>query len=203
MAPTSQQMDWVTQRNRKDKVVEMMKQGDWRRVIQEFQGEDHYREPLLVWIRPSVSSLEFVKIELTKLGLTHVSSVGCGCGTLEWLLHKATGLTVTGYEVNRIWWEGEHSTPHFIDIEYVDEMKEKTCVIPSDSALMFCYFNNNEYFHKYLDQYDGRCVILIGPIDGARHCDPEPDYLQDHSDWVLQNSFSLREEDKISVYTHK
>ena len=126
-------MDWVTQRNRKDKVVEMMKQGDWRRVIQEFQGEDHYREPLLVWIRPSVSSLEFVKIELTKLGLTHVSSVGCGCGTLEWLLHKATGnlsllmsnviffvlmigLTVTGYEVNRIWWEGEHSTPHFIDI---------------------------------------------------------------------------------------
>ena len=133
MAPTSQQMDWVTQRNRKDKVVEMMKQGDWRRVIQEFQGEDQYREPLLVWIRPSVSSLEFVKIELTKLGLTHVSSVGCGCGTLEWLLHKATGnlsllmsnviffilmigLTVTGYEVNRIWWEGEHSTPHFIDI---------------------------------------------------------------------------------------
>ena len=26
------------------------------------------------------------------------------------------GLTVTGYEVNRIWWEGEHSTPHFIKI---------------------------------------------------------------------------------------
>ena len=21
-------------------------------------------------------------------------------------------------------------------------------------------------------------MILIGPIDGARHCDPEPDYLQ-------------------------
>ena len=27
-----------------------------------------------------------------------------------------SGLTVTGYEVNRIWWEGEHSTPHFIKI---------------------------------------------------------------------------------------
>ena len=26
----------------------MMKEGDWRRVLQEFQGDDCYREPLLV-----------------------------------------------------------------------------------------------------------------------------------------------------------
>ena len=26
------------------------------------------------------------------------------------------GLRVTGYEVNRLWWEGQHSTPHFINI---------------------------------------------------------------------------------------
>ena len=30
------------------KVVEMMKEGDWRRGLQEFQGDDCYREPLLV-----------------------------------------------------------------------------------------------------------------------------------------------------------
>ena len=24
--------------------------------------------------------------------------------------------SLRGYEVNRMWWEGEHSTPHFIDI---------------------------------------------------------------------------------------
>ena len=62
--------------------------------------------------------------------------------------------------------------------EYVDELKEKTCVIPKDSALMFCYFNNNELFHKYLDQFEGVCLILVGPVDGARHCDPEPAYLE-------------------------
>ena len=102
--------------------------------------------------------------------------------------------------------------------EYVDELQDKTCVIPQDSALMFCYFNNNEYFHKYLDQFDGKfiflnessyliskntsgkIVILIGPIDGARHCDPEPDYLQEQLGWELQNSLSLEEEDKISIY---
>jgi len=201
MAP--QQVDWVTQRNRKDKVVEMMKEGDWRRVLQEFQGDDCYREPLLVWIRPSLLSLEFIRQEVTSLGLEAVASVGCGCGTLEWLLQMATGLRVTGYEVNRLWWEGQHSTPHFINIEYVDEVEEKACVIPAQSALMFCYFNNNQYFHKYLDQYQGICVILIGPIDGARHCDPEPDYLQDHPEWALQNRLSLKEEDAISVYRRR
>ena len=63
----------------------------------------------------------------------------------------------------------------------------------------------------------GICVILIGPVDGARHCDPEPGYLevfifhkkgknillkklQSHPDWELQSSFSLRAEDEISVY---
>ena len=55
--------------------------------------------------------------------------------------------------------------------------QDKSCIIPPDSAVMFCYFNNNQYFHKYLEQYQGKCVILIGPIDGKRHCDPEPDYL--------------------------
>lgn len=46
----------------------------------------------------------------------------------------------------------------------------------------------------------GKCCILIGPIDGARHCDPEPDYLMDSKDWTLLNSYSLKEEDKISIY---
>ena len=45
--------------------------------------------------------------------------------------------------------------------EYVDEVEEKTCVIPAQSALMFCYFNNNQYFHKYLDQYQGLAVLVL------------------------------------------
>ena len=34
----------------------------------------------------------------------------------EWLLQEAGQLTVTGYEVNRSWWEGPNSIPHFIQI---------------------------------------------------------------------------------------
>ena len=80
---------------------------------------------------------------------------------------------MTGYEVNRSWWEGSHSIPHFINIskyfsfslksiqfiqlisEFVDEFEERSCIIPSDNALMFCYFNNLQYFYQYIQSYKG------------------------------------------------
>ena len=54
--------------------------------------------------------------------------------------------------------------------EYVDEVEEKTCVIPAQSALMFCYFNNNQYFHKYLDQYQGLCCAIKCTLDNHVTC---------------------------------
>jgi len=51
----------------------------------------------------------------------------------------------------------------------------------------------------------GSCVILIGPIDGARHCEPEPAYLEELEDsgWTLHDSLDLRAEDQIAVYRRK
>ena len=79
----------------------------------------------------------------------------------EWLLQEAVQLRVTGYEVNRSWWEGNNSIPHFIDIQYCDELEDKTCRLPSHSALMFCYFNNLHYFHSYLEQYQGQTYFSL------------------------------------------
>ena len=39
--------------NRMQKVYDMMREGEWKEVCQEFQGEDQYRETLLLWVRPS------------------------------------------------------------------------------------------------------------------------------------------------------
>ena len=41
MAP--QAMDWITARNRKEKLVEMMKAGNWRGVLAEFTEDSGYR----------------------------------------------------------------------------------------------------------------------------------------------------------------
>ena len=121
-------MDWVAKTRKKEAVVELMRSGDWLGVLQQFNSEE-YREPLLLWIRPTLSSLEFIRDSLSSLNLSAVSSVGCGCGTLEWLLAAATGLKVRGYEVNRMWWEGEHSTPHFIDIGLTILLRGETDVL--------------------------------------------------------------------------
>ena len=79
--------------------------------------------------------------------------------------------------------------------EYVDEVEEKACVIPAQSALMFCYFNNNQYFHKYLDQYQGLCVLssalLIITSHVRRHlCD---------SDWPHRWRPTLRPRARLST----
>eukprot|EP00090_Calanus_glacialis_P008468 TRINITY_DN16819_c0_g1_i4.p1 TRINITY_DN16819_c0_g1~~TRINITY_DN16819_c0_g1_i4.p1 ORF type:complete len:206 (+),score=46.43 TRINITY_DN16819_c0_g1_i4:94-711(+) len=194
---------YVTKKARKEKVLQLIEKGQWEAVLQEYENNDEYREPLLLWIRPTMACLTFIEEQMNKLGLRSISSVGCGCGTLEWLIQAGTGVSVTGYEVNRIWWEGAHSTPHYIDMEYLDEVEGKTCLIPANTALMFCYFNHLPYFHKYLQEYKGSCVILIGPIDGERHCEPEPGYLMGHKDWVIMGTMSIRGEDEISVYTRR
>ena len=125
-------MNYFEDLKRREKVVELMKKDDWRGVVEEFQvckqshshklitipyqGTDEYRDPLLVWIRPTFHCLHFLSECVTQLGLSAISSIGCGCGTLEWLIQSVTELTVTGYEVNRTWLEGDHAIPHFINI---------------------------------------------------------------------------------------
>jgi len=197
-------MNYQADKQRRELVIEMMKKGDWRGVIKEFEGFPDSRDSLLLWIRPTLESLKFISSSMLSLGLGKISSIGCGCGTLEWLIEKATDLRVIGYEVNRSWWEGDHSVPHFIDIHYVDEMEGKKCVIPSDSAIMFCYFNNLEYFTSYLNSYQGPCVILIGPTSKAnRHCDPEPLYLAESNEWRLENKMRLDGDDLVAIYIRR
>ena len=38
-------------------------------------------------------TITLMRKELSLVGIDKISSVGCGCGTLEWLLHQATGET--------------------------------------------------------------------------------------------------------------
>ena len=74
--------------------------------------------------------------------------------------------------------------------------------LDANSALLFCYFNNLKYFHQYLDTYKGNCIILIGPVDGKRHCEPDPHYLKNISGWSLIDEHNIRNafEDLVCIY---
>ena len=50
---------------------------------------------------------------------------GCGGGDDYCVTQAATGVRVRGYEVNRQWWEGTHSTPHYITMgQYYNIIEE-------------------------------------------------------------------------------
>lgn len=83
------------------------------------------------------------------------------------------GLNVIGYEVNQEWWESKYSNPQFIQLQYVDPSKKTS--LNSNSALLFCYFNNGPAFREYVKEYTGKLIFIIGPGYGkGRHTDPDP-----------------------------
>lgn len=106
--------------------------------------------------------------------------------------------------MNENWWRSKHATPQRLEIDFKDP--DSTPVLDPNSALLFSYFNNLTYFHEYLDHYKGHCVILVGPVDNKRHCDPEPDYLakfDNGTKWRLVSEHDIRNEgeDLVAVYS--
>eukprot|EP00096_Caligus_rogercresseyi_P013311 TRINITY_DN5986_c0_g2_i1.p1 TRINITY_DN5986_c0_g2~~TRINITY_DN5986_c0_g2_i1.p1 ORF type:complete len:207 (+),score=37.16 TRINITY_DN5986_c0_g2_i1:432-1052(+) len=198
------QLDFLTRKALKTELIQYMEQGDWRKVLEFYEEKDQYREPLLVWIRPNVEILKFLESELLFRGLKEILSIGCGCGFLEWLINASTELSVSGLEVNESWWRGPHSTPQYIPLKFTSpgEIPE----LNPEAALLFCYFNSSEYFLQYVEQYSGPLIILIGPVDGFRHCDPEPGYLRTFPSWrsvSVKNIVNGEERDQIAIYVRK
>lgn len=84
------------------------------------------------------------------------------------------GFVVTGYEINKDWWESKYSNPKFINLNYCEGSPEKDS-FNSNYALLFCYFNNGPAFLDYINTYEGNVVFIIGPgKDRGRHTDPQP-----------------------------
>jgi len=52
---------------RKQKMIEHMKSKNWKKILQEFDDDENFREPLLVWIRPSLALLKFMEEMLFKI----------------------------------------------------------------------------------------------------------------------------------------
>lgn len=110
------------------------------------------------------------------------------------------GLPVLGFELDSDWWRSKYSPPQFwAQVQCVSP--EALPVCDTRFALLFCYFSNEKAFQKYLADYSGPCVVLIGPDgDPRRFCDPPPFYLKDDPQWrivaVHRNQFN----DAVVVY---
>jgi len=179
-------------------VQELHRNGDWQGIIKLY--EQGMVDTNILWYRPCFEAIQFLKDSLSHFCMKGVASVGCGTGLLEWLINMSTGLPVKGYEVDAGWWESKYCPPKFwphIECVDVDSLPD----IDDDDALLFCYFNNLAAFDRYLNKFNGSCIVLIGPGEGSgRHCDPSPFYLRNDANWDVHSVHDNAFNDAIVVY---
>lgn len=89
-------------------------------------------------------------------------------------------MEVLGVELDHAWWLGRHSLGPFAPLVFLDDVVDEAtspfASCSSDSALLFCYFNDRRAFQDYLVTFPGRVCVIAGPglQSGSVHCDPEP-----------------------------
>lgn len=180
-------------------------EGKWREVL-EYRGKFTLEEKIrYLWAWPSLSDLVVLKWMFEECGLQTLLSIGCGSGLLEWILNKATGVSVKGLEVDENWWISNYSPKSFIDLHFLEgsDIDLERIAGTDDFGLLFCYFNDSEAFSNYVDAFKGKWIVIIGPEDGVgRYTEPMPlrPCFKKAKSWKLETNFSLIDGDIVAIY---
>ncbi|XP_063827087.1 uncharacterized protein LOC135076591 [Ostrinia nubilalis] len=192
------------QENLVNDVVELYKEKKWKDIVEKYH--DHPDRNKLLWVFPSEENLSFLRKHLQRLRCDKVLSIGCGSGLLEWIITEATGIPVSGVEIDGAWWHCKYAPPTFIPLLFTANKLERDIITllqeSHNTALLFCYFNNREAFKEYLKYFSGKVVVIIGPADGKGvHTDPRP-FGGISEEWTLYHSQEVRDsKDFIAIYS--
>ncbi|KAG6441639.1 hypothetical protein O3G_MSEX002012 [Manduca sexta] len=185
-------------------VLELYKDSKWRDIVDRYH--DHPERNKLLWVYPSGENFQFLKQCLEDLLCTNIVSIGCGSGLLEWIMSQATGIPVSGVEVDGAWWHCKYAPPTFIPLLFTPMEIDKeiiTLLSKPHTALMFCYFNARAAFENYLNKFSGNVLIIIGPGEGKGvHTEPRP--FEEVDNWKLYKWQEVRQSrDFIAVYVRE
>lgn len=120
-----------------------------------------------------------------------------------------SGIPVIGLEIDSAYWNSTYFTRSklkYIPLLFPQDEEFDSVLHDVDTALLFCYFNNNCAFNDYIKKYKGQCVIIIGPgLNSGRHTDPQPfDVDFKNNNWKLVSSKEIRHsKDFIAVYVRE
>lgn len=118
--------------------------------------------------------------------------------------------------MDRNWWLSNYSVKSFIPLNFIEDPLDANCenILQQycgglkcwNFALLFCYFNNHEAFLKYLEQFKGKWLIIIGPSKNKGvHSDPQPmcPNFACNMEWVLHSAFDIGDFDIMAIYENK
>ncbi|XP_058449153.1 uncharacterized protein LOC131429120 [Malaya genurostris] len=157
------------------KISECIASKDWRKVINIGQASSFEERVKYLWVWPLEKDLEKIHACFSRFDINRLLSIGCGTGLLEWLIHSATGIHISGVELDERWWRSKYATKTYIPLVFAETQCNVIQGQPLWDSIMFCYFNNGPAFCEYMDNFNGKYVIIVGPRDGQGiHTDPLP-----------------------------
>ncbi|XP_018376035.1 PREDICTED: uncharacterized protein LOC108769513 [Trachymyrmex cornetzi] len=156
-----------------ENIISLYNAQKWEEVAALSSASDNLKSSRLSWIFPDINDLYWINDIIRKYNLTGIASIGCGCGLLEWLLQKCSGLDVMGIELDSSWWHSKYSPPQFLKNIIFVENKSVNFQVPKRYAMLFCYFNNCTAFCNYMESYKGNLIFVIGPAQG-NNCTTDP-----------------------------
>ncbi|XP_063987193.1 uncharacterized protein LOC135167676 [Diachasmimorpha longicaudata] len=183
-------------------ISSLWREGKWEDIIN-FGKSWNYEAWRILWVWPSMNDLDWIKEIILEHQVQGIISVGCGTGLLEWIIQQCTKCEVIGVEADKCWWQSKYSPTMYLNkIMFVTEANS-TVDIPSNYAMLFCYFNDGDAFYDYMKNYSGRVIFIIGPDKNQNRCtDPLPfDGKLNELGWRLSRARKLdNEKDFFTVY---
>lgn len=159
--------------NIEENILSLYNAQKWQEIAALSSTAKNLRTCRLSWVLPDINDLHWINDVVRRYNLLGIASVGCGCGLLEWLLEKYSGLDILGIELDSSWWNSKYSPPKFLKNVIFIENEPTNFSIPKRYAMLFCYFNNSEAFCKYIENYKGNLILVIGPVQG-HNCITDP-----------------------------
>ncbi|KAK0180637.1 hypothetical protein PV327_003000 [Microctonus hyperodae] len=186
-------------------VSQLHSEAKWKEIISLYANKETNETcRRLLWVWPTMADLNWIKFIISDCGLDGIVSIGCGTGLLEWIIQQHSQFPVIGVEVDQLWWESPYSPAFYLDNIIFTSKTNSLINIPHNYGILFCYFNNGPAFEDYINNYHGKIVLIIGPIEGQnRSTNPLPsDVIKLKSfGWKLNNIRKLdNNKDCIAVY---
>ncbi|XP_076630571.1 uncharacterized protein LOC143346397 isoform X2 [Colletes latitarsis] len=90
--------------NIEETILALHSQQKWQDIANLSCTLKEFEKCRLFWVLPTINDLHWIKEIIDKYNVFGLASIGCGCGLLEWLFQKYSGLDVIGIELDRSWW---------------------------------------------------------------------------------------------------
>lgn len=82
----------------KKTVISLYKENRWKDILRlDINSNNDKDAKNLLWVWPSIENFKFMKALMIKNNVSGLTSIGCGCGLLEWMFREYTSKLIVKF----------------------------------------------------------------------------------------------------------